>query len=240
MASTSDKSPKEWWSLLKELKTNAKWADPDQHASLEDLTSFFRSLYKDASLDRDAQSNPDLTFSCSDYFRTNHPSQPVLDDPMEQPLTPTEVSQVIKRLSLGKATGLDNISNEMLKLAGPIHLSFFTSLFNHIYSTAYFPSIWKQAYISTLHKKGSNQDPANYRPLSITSCLGKLFTGTLNDRLMAFMILPTLSKVRSLEAAMAQTISSLPTLLLIRQSSSGIPVMLPTIVFVALSYFVRW
>ena len=76
----------------------------------------------------------------------------------------------------------------MLKLAGLIHLPFFTNLFNHIYSTGCFPSIWKQAYISTLHKKGSKQDPANYRPLSITSCLGKLFTGTLNDRLMAFMI----------------------------------------------------
>ena len=115
MASTSDKSPKEWWSLLKDLKANAKWEDPDQHASLEDRTSFFQSLYKDASLDR--------------------------DDPMEQPLTQTEVSQVIKRLSRGKATGLDNISNEMLKLAGPIHLSFLTSLCNRIYSTACFPSI---------------------------------------------------------------------------------------------------
>ena len=188
MAATSDKSPKEWWSLLKDLKANAKWADPDQHASLEDLTSFFRSLYQDVSLGRDAQHNPDLTFSCSDYFRSNPPTQPVADDPMEQPLTPTEVSQVIKRLSLGKATGLDNISNEMLKLAGLIHLPFFTKLFNHIYSSGCFPSIWKQAYISTLHKKGSKQDPANYRPLSITSCLGKVFTGTLNDRLMAFMI----------------------------------------------------
>ena len=165
MASTSDKSPKEWWSLLKEPKANAKWEDPDQHASLEDLTSFFRSLYKDTSLDTDAQCNPDLTFSCSDYFRTTRPSQPVQDDPMEQPITQSEVSQVIKHLSLGKATGLDNISNEMIKLAGPIHLPFFTRLFNHIYSTACFPSIWKQAYISTLHKKGAKQDPANYRPL---------------------------------------------------------------------------
>ena len=134
MAATSNKSPKEWWSLLKDLKANTKWADPDQHASLEDLTSFFRSLYQDVSLGRDAQHNPDLTFSCSDYFRSNPPTQPVADDPMEQPLTPTEVSQVIKRLSLGKATGLDNISNEMLKLAGLIHLPFFTKLFNHIYS----------------------------------------------------------------------------------------------------------
>ena len=34
MAATSDKSPKEWWSLLKDLKANATWAYPDQHASL--------------------------------------------------------------------------------------------------------------------------------------------------------------------------------------------------------------
>ena len=83
MAATSDKSPKEWWSLLKDLKANAKWADPDQHASLEDLTSFFRSLYQDASLGRDAQHNPDLTFSCSDYFLSSPPTQPVADDPIE-------------------------------------------------------------------------------------------------------------------------------------------------------------
>ena len=187
MASTSDRSPKEWWTLLKDLKSNAKWEDPDQHVSLEDLTSFFRTLYKDASLGTDAQSNPDLTFTCSDYFRSTCLPQTVLEDPLEQPLTPSELSHAIKRLSLGKATGLDNVSNEMLRLVGPLHLPFFTSLFNRIY-TACFPSIWKQAYISTLHKKGAKQDPANYHPLSITSCLGKLFTGAFNERLMVFMI----------------------------------------------------
>ena len=127
MASTSDKSPKEWWSLLRDLKSNAKWEDPDQHVSLEDLTSFFRTLYKDASLGTDAQSNPDLTFTCSDCFRSCNPPQSVLEDPLEQPLTPSELSQVIKRLPLGKATGLDNVSNEMLHLVGPLHLPFFTN-----------------------------------------------------------------------------------------------------------------
>ena len=143
MASTSDKSPKEWWSLLRDLKSNAKWEDPDHHVSLEDLTSFFCTLYKDASLETDAQSNPDLTFTCSDYFRSTNPPKSVLEDPLEQPLTSSKLSQVIKRLPLGKATVLDNVSNEMLRLVGP---------------------------------------------LSITSCLGKLFTGALNERLMAFMI----------------------------------------------------
>ena len=45
ITSASGKYPKEWWSLLRDLKSNAKWKDPDQHVSLEDLTSFC-TLYK--------------------------------------------------------------------------------------------------------------------------------------------------------------------------------------------------
>ena len=48
------------------------------------------------------------------------------------------------------------------------------------------PCVYVLAYITTLHKKGPKQDPANYR-ISITSCFGKLFTGILNRRLTAFM-----------------------------------------------------
>ena len=50
---------------------------------------------------------------------------------------------------------------------------------------SHLPSKWKEAY--TLHKKGPKKDPANYRPISITRCFGKLFTGILNTCLMQFM-----------------------------------------------------
>ena len=93
----------------------------------------------------------------------------------------------LKRLGMRKATGLDNISNEMLQLAGPSCKTFLQLLFNKIYSTSSFPSQWKSAYITTLHKRGPKQNPANYRPISITSCFGKLFTSILNTRLMHFM-----------------------------------------------------
>ena len=100
---------------------------------------------------------------------------------------PKKIQSHLNKLKNGKATGLDLLSNEMLKCVGPTCLPFLTQLFNHIYNTSSFPSSWKEAYITTLHKKGPKQDPANYRPISITSCLGKLFTGTLNTRLMQFM-----------------------------------------------------
>ena len=41
----SKKSPREWWALLRDLRSNANWEDPDQHASIDDLTNFFQRLY---------------------------------------------------------------------------------------------------------------------------------------------------------------------------------------------------
>ena len=75
----------------------------------------------------------------------------------------------------------------MLKCIDQRGKTFILKLFNHIYQTSNFPPQWKEAYITTLHKKGPKQNPANYRPISITRCFGKLFTGILNTRLMHFM-----------------------------------------------------
>ena len=99
-------------------------------------------------------------------------------------LSPPPKSLHLLKNSKNKATGLDQISNEMLKCASS---KFFPILFNKIYQCTKFLQTWKEAYITTLHKKGSKQDPANYHPISITSCFGKLLTGILNTRLMNFM-----------------------------------------------------
>ena len=118
MLASADRSTKEWWSLLRDLRTNAKWEDPDQHVHMADLMSYFRSLYEDPTLDEDAKLHPNLMFSCSEYFASNPPPQSTRADPMEAPISPQEITSVLQKLSGGKATGLDNISNEMLKVAG--------------------------------------------------------------------------------------------------------------------------
>ena len=38
-----------------------------------------------------------------------------------------------------------------------------------------------------MHKKGSKNDPANYRGISLTSCLGKLFNKVINARLLEYV-----------------------------------------------------
>ena len=112
-----------------------------------------------------------LAYSCAEHFSTNPPTPELTQLPIEAALTSAEIQSHLHKLKNGKATSLD-LSNEMLKCAGPICLPFLTQLFNHIYNTSSFPTRWKEAYITTLHKKGPKHDPANYRPISITSCLG--------------------------------------------------------------------
>ena len=37
-----------------------------------------------------------------------------------------------------------------------------------------------------LHKKGAHDDPKNYRGITLISCLGKLFTSVINQRLITW------------------------------------------------------
>ena len=71
----------------------------------------------------------------------------------------------------------------MLKTGSPHLKSSIYKLFNHILSGGYFPQSWRKGVITPIFKSGDKQDPANYRGICINSCLGKLFSAVLNNRL---------------------------------------------------------
>ena len=48
----------------------------------------------------------------------------------------------------------------------------------------FFPESWARGCIVPVFKKGNCDDPNNYRGITIVSCLGKLFTSILNQRLL--------------------------------------------------------
>lgn len=63
------------------------------------------------------------------------------------------------------------------------------SLFsNLILNTGHLPNDWLFGKIKPIYKnKGDSLDPNNYRPITLLSCLGKLFTAALNERLNMFL-----------------------------------------------------
>ena len=66
-------------------------------------------------------------------------------------------------------------------------LPVYVKLFNLIFDTGIVPESWLIGNIIPIYKnKGNIENPENYRPITLLSCLGKLFTAIINTRLNAF------------------------------------------------------
>ena len=88
-------------------------------------------------------------------------------------LTPEEVEQTLKSLSLGKAAGPDSINNRLLKeLAQPLSFPL-CDLFNFSLINGKVPKICKQANVSPIHKTNDPSEMLNYIPISLLRTVGK-------------------------------------------------------------------
>ena len=97
--------------------------------------------------------------------------------------TEEEVERAIKRMKRHKAQGVDGITRHIIKLGGPIVLTYLTNIFNNIKKTKQIPDSWHEAKIVILFKKGDPKDIKNYRPISLLSHSYKIFTRLLQTRI---------------------------------------------------------
>ena len=82
-----------------------------------------------------------------------------------------------------KARGVDGITSDIMKLGGPIILTYLTNIFNNTLKTKQIPDSWYEAKIVILFKKGDHKNIKNYRPISLLSHSYKIFTRLLQTRI---------------------------------------------------------
>ena len=97
-----------------------------------------------------------------------------------------EIKRCIKQLSRNKSPGKDNLLNEYFMESIELLIELLGFLFNNILNSGYFPSQLTEGIIIPLHKKGAHDDPKNYRVITLISCLVKLFTSIINQRLITW------------------------------------------------------
>ncbi len=98
------------------------------------------------------------------------------------------VNNEILGMSTGKATGFDDVSVKILKLARPAIVDSLTYIINMSLQTGVFPHEWKIAKVVPLHKGGSLNDANNYRPISILACASKILERAVHNHMYSFLV----------------------------------------------------
>ena len=95
----------------------------------------------------------------------------------------------LSRLDISKSMGPDNIHPKLLKSLSENlgFVSAITKLFIECTKTCKIPEQWKTAFVTSLHKKGSKKDPLNYRPVSLTCILCKIYEKLIRRHILDFI-----------------------------------------------------
>lgn len=88
-----------------------------------------------------------------------------------------------KLINNKKSSGLDNVSNYLIKKLPVEAFEYLTIIYNNCINNSYFPTAWKVAKICPIRKKPGNIDIGNIRPISLLSNLGKLFEKVIRDKM---------------------------------------------------------
>lgn len=175
------------------------------------VTSLVNNLSKPILFWRDIKSILS-SFNCNNYididtwyryfiniFQIHRPDPPICHEPitpyvntdveiecLNSCITEEEVLICIENLKQKKSPGPDQISNEMLTSATNRIAPFLFHAFQYLFYHGIFPLEWCKSTIVPIHKKGDTHVCDNYRPISLTSLLSKVFTSILNKRLITY------------------------------------------------------
>ena len=92
-----------------------------------------------------------------------------------------ELRKAINKLKSNRASAL--VPAEMLKVCPDYLLLTLLRLTNKIKNKCYFPHIWAKGITTLLHKDGDEEDPNNYRAITVADAIAKVMTIMMGERI---------------------------------------------------------
>ncbi len=157
------RDPKKYWRQIKVRKPRDR-----EHVTLESFKEHFIQL---------STSKCPLEYTVSNTYKTKV-------DILDANFTIDEMERAIKHLKNNKAAGDDYVLSEFIRYAKHNLKYVLLDIFNKLYSTSYYPEQWTTGLIVPIYKKGKKSVPGNYRGITLTSTMSKLFTYMLNQRML--------------------------------------------------------
>ena len=149
----------------------------------------FAKVYKKESLLR--EKNQKVSIRDKILKRENRKflnNEPTEKQEYEEEIVWQELERVIGDSSTNKAAGDDNIPYDIIRKLGPKAKEFILCLYNKVWMGEQIPQRWRTAVIKPLLKEGKDpKSPGSFRPIALTSCLGKLLEKIVADRMSSYL-----------------------------------------------------
>ena len=158
---TSSRSNKNLWSYVKSKRRDhvsipSPEADGTVVTGAQEKTELINQQFTSVFTHENTSTLPDLMASS---FPTIVPDN----------INVNSVEKLLSGLQGHKAHGLDGIPVRLLKESAHNMAPLFTHIYKASLHQCRLPCDWKTALVFPIYKKGSHKNPANYRPISLTS-----------------------------------------------------------------------
>jgi hypothetical protein len=102
------------------------------------------------------------------------------------PITKKEVKRAVKQAKNGRSPGSSGIPNEVVKAGGSGAASLLQKVQDKAWQEEQTPRQWKKGLICPIYKDSDASLPSNYRGITVTSAVGKLYGRVLLGRLQGW------------------------------------------------------
>ena len=129
--------------------------------------------------------NSNVPLSNKDFrdYMPRHNAQSMFLDPV----TPDDISSIVKKLKPKSSHGEDGISTNLLTKTIDTILNPITHIINLTFETGIFPTDLKCAKVIPIHKSGDPCLLNNYRPISLLSSFSKILERTMYNKITKFL-----------------------------------------------------
>ncbi len=188
---------REFWKMLKKLGPKRKhsilWEVYDNEGQINCDKDYVLNKWKEdyIALFNDNNDVYDDQFKTEVLNTKSHLERGMLDPlytpnvALNRPLEMDEVRKAVRRAKNGKAMGMDHVPNEVL-LKNDNVIKALHAFFQLCFDSGKVPLLWTQCVINPIPKNRTNDPrvPLNYRGISLLSCIYKVYSSILNERLV--------------------------------------------------------
>ena len=141
----------------------------------------FNSFGKESSIDLK------LKKKIEDFISNVNNNEVSVNSPILLKFSKEQIGNIANRLHSGKSSGIDEIPNEFLKFGGELLVNSLVDLFTVISDLETIPDEWGKGIIKSLHKSGTDFYIDNYKVITLTSNVYKVYSKVLEEIVMNYL-----------------------------------------------------